>query len=196
MPDPLNATYLIEGTPVGLTDGRSESPAAPGSAMKMMTAVRRQPVYGDLDGNGDEDAALLLVHNPGGSGTFYYAAAAVNVNGRYQGTQAVLLGDRIIPLDIGIRNDAVVINYADRRPEEPMSAASSVNKTTVLILKNDKLIETALLGEGDQIFLGWVTIGHEVRSFEPCFRKEALWLMGHSPAMKEIMPAYRRALIG
>ncbi len=194
VPDPLNATYLIEGTPVGLTAGRSESPAAPGSAMKMRTAVWRQPVYGDLDGNGDEDAALLLVHNPGGSGTFYYVAAAINVNGRYQGTNAVLLGDRIDPMDMGIRNDAIVINYVDRRPEEPMSAAPSVNKTTVLILKNDKLIEIALLVEGDRIFEGWVTIGHEVRSFEPCFRNQALWLMGHSPAIKEIMAAYRRAL--
>jgi hypothetical protein len=45
---------------------------------------------------------LLITHDPGGSGTFYYVAAAINVNKRYQGTNAVLLGDRIAPMDIGI----------------------------------------------------------------------------------------------
>ena len=98
-----------------------------------------QPVYGDMDGDGDKDAALLLTRDSGGSGTFYYVAAAINVKGRYQGTNAVLLGDRIAPMDIGIRSGAVVVNYADRRPEEPMSARPTVDKTVRLILKNDKL---------------------------------------------------------
>ena len=192
--DPLNATYLIEGVAVRLMDGRCELPAAPGSATKTRTAVLGQPVYGDMDGDGDEDAALLLTHDPGGSGMFYYVAVAINVNGRYQATNAALLGDRIASMDITIRSGAAVVKYTDRRPEEPMSTTPSVNKTTVLILKNEKLIEIALLGVGNQIFEGWVTLGHEVRSFEPCFQKEALWLMGHSPTLKKIMAAYRRAL--
>jgi hypothetical protein len=75
-----------------------------------------------------------------------------------------------------------------------MSARPTVNKTAVLNLKNEELIKIGQLGEGIDIFGGWVTIGHEVRSFEPCLGKEALWLMGQSPAIKEIMAAYRRAL--
>jgi len=102
--DPLNTTYLIEGRAVVLTDGRHEIPAAPGSAIKMQTAVFSRPVVGDLDGDGDEDAALPLTHNSGGSGTFYYAAAAINRNERYQGTNAILLGDRIAPMGIVIRS--------------------------------------------------------------------------------------------
>jgi len=192
--DPLNATYLIEGTAVRLEDGRCELPAAPGSAMKTKTAAMGRPVFGDMDGDTDKEAALLFTHDPGGSGTFYYVAAAINVNGRYQGTNAVLLGDRIVPMAIGIRSGTVVFEYADRRPEEPMSARPTVNKTAVLNLKNEELIKIGQLGEGVDIFVGWVTIGHEVRSFEPCFGKQALWLMGHSPAIKEIVAAYRRAL--
>jgi len=119
--DPLNATYLIEGKAVTLMDGRCELPAAPGSAMKTRTTVFGQPIRGDLDRDGDQDAVLLLTQDPGGSGTFYYVAAAVNVNGRYQGTNAVLLGDRIDPINMSIRNDTIVIEYADRCPEEPMS---------------------------------------------------------------------------
>ena len=43
---------------------------------------------------------------------------------------------------------------------------------------------------------GWLTIGHEVRTFQPCGRSEALWLVGHSPAMQAIVTAYRQALPG
>lgn len=39
---------------------------------------------------------------------------------------------------------------------------------------------------------GQVIIGHEVRSFEPCGRKDVLWLMGKSPAFEAIITAYRR----
>lgn len=192
--DPFNATYRIEGRALSLMDGRSELPAAPGSAIKTRTVVMGQPVYGDMDGDGDEDAVLLLTHDPGGSGTFYYFAVAINANGRYQGTNAVLLGDRIAPMSIGLRNGAVVVNYADRRAKEPMSTKPSVEQTTVLVLKNDQLIEIAPPGERNSIFEGWVTIGHEVRSFEPCGRNDPLWLMGQSPAIKEIIAAYRQAL--
>ena len=139
--DPLNATYLIEGQAVRLSAGYSELPAAPGSAMKSRTAVWGQPVYGDMNDDGDTDAAVLLTHDPGGSGTFYYVAAAINVNGRYQGTNAVLLGDRIGSAEITIRSGAAVVKYADRRSKEPMNIAPSVNKSTVLILKNEKLIK-------------------------------------------------------
>jgi len=137
--DPLNATYRIEGVAVRLMDGRCELPAAPGSATMIRTTVFGKPVYGDIDGDGDEDVAVFLTHDPGGSGIFFYVAAALNENGNYRGTNAVLLGDRIAPLNIGIQNTVVVVNYIDRRPEEPMSTRPTVDKTVQLILKNDNL---------------------------------------------------------
>lgn len=113
---PLNTTYTIEGREIRLQNGRFEAAAAHDSATKIRTVVFGKPVYGDLDG--DEDAALFLVHDPGGSGTFYYVAAALNVNGQYIGTNAELLGDRIAPQGVAIRNGVVAASYADRRPGE------------------------------------------------------------------------------
>lgn len=95
--DPLNATYRIEGQPIALVDGHHESPAAPGSATKVRTAVWKQPVFGDLDGDGDEDAALLLIHDPGGSGTFYYK--------EYRPVFMVLAGKRVEPPALGFGAD-------------------------------------------------------------------------------------------
>ena len=44
-------------------------------------------------------------------------------------------------MEITIRTDAAVVKFADRRSKEPMSTTPSVNKSTVLILKNEKLIK-------------------------------------------------------
>jgi len=192
--DPLHASYVVEGQDVRLVAGRGEVKAAPGSAMKIRTSVFGKPVYGDLNGDGVDDAALLLVQQAGGTGTFYYVAAALNVNGAYRGTNAVLLGDRVAPQNVAIRNGLVVANYADRRPEEPMSAAPSVGKSKYLILKDGALAAVEPLGQGEQVLEGWVTIGHEVRSFRPCLRKTDLWLLGSSTALNEIIAAYRETL--
>jgi hypothetical protein len=192
--DPLDASYTIEGQEIRLLNGRREVQAAPGSATRIKTSIFGKPVYGDLDGDSDEDAAMLLVHDPGGSGTFYYIAAALNVNGAYFGTNGLLLGDRVAPQDVWIRNGVVVVNYADRRPEEPMAAPPSVGKSNYLTLKDSKLSDIRPLEGGEQVLEGWVTIGHEVRSVLPCSRKTDLWILGNSPALKEIMTAYRQAL--
>ena len=192
--DPLHASYMVEGQEVRLVASRGESQSGPGSATKIRTSVFGKPAYGDLDGDGDDDAAVLLVQEPGGTGTFYYVAAALNVNGLYRGTNAILLGDRIAPQNVAIRNGLVVANYADRRPEEPMSAPPSVGKSKYLTLKDGTLAAVQPLGEGEQVLEGWVTIGHEVRSFRPCMRKTDLWLLGRSTALNEIMAAYREAL--
>ena len=192
--DPLHASYIVEGQEVRLVAGRGEAKSAPGPATKIATSVFGKPVYGDLNGDGDDDAALLVVQQPGGTGTFYYVAAALHANGVYRGTNTVLLGDRIAPQNIAIRNGLVIANYADRRPEEPMSTPPSVGKSKYLILKNGTLTAVEPLGEAEQVLEGWVTIGHEVRSFRPCMRKTDLWLLGSSTAWNEIMAAYRKEL--
>lgn len=139
--DPFNATFIIEGTRICLLNGRFEKEAAPGSAMKIKTCVFGKPAYGDIDGDGYEDAAMVIVHDPGGSGRFFYVVAALKVNGAYHGTNGVLLGDRISPQDIKIRNSVVVANYADRRPEESMAITPSIGKSKYLTITNGILSE-------------------------------------------------------
>jgi len=192
--DPLSAAYMIEGQKIRLIDGRSETEAAPGSATKVITSVFGKPEYGNIDGEDGADAALILTYDPGGSGTFYYVAAALNINGSYRGSNAVLLGDRVAPQNVSVRNGVIVANYADRRPGEPMAASPSVGKSKFLILKNDELAEITPWGQEEQVVEGWVTIGHEVRSFTPCSQEKELWLPGNSPALNEVMAAYRKAL--
>lgn len=127
--DPVNATYGIEGQQVALVNGKAEIQAAPGSATQITTTLLGKPVIGDINGDSKPDAAIILVQDSGGSGTFYYIAADITTSTGSQGTNAVLLGDRIAFQNIFIQNGQIVVNYADRQPGQPMSVSPSVNVT-------------------------------------------------------------------
>jgi len=75
-----------------------------------------------------------------------------------------------------------------------LSALQVVQKTSILVLYKNRLEAVTPQSNEEKIVEGWVTIGHEVRSFEPCGKKQALWLMGDAPALKEIINAYGQVL--
>ncbi len=129
--DYKNATYVVEGEPVTLSNGVS----ADGS-----TRYFGNEVTGDLNADGRPDRAFLLTSDGGGSGIFYYLVGALQTEaGTYNGTRAVFVGDRIAPQTTEFQNGIVVVNYADRAPGEPMTAQPSVGKT--LRLKYDPVGE-------------------------------------------------------
>ena len=113
-----------------------------------------------------------------GSGRFFYVAGALIINGAFRGTNAIWLGDRITPPDLQIRNGILIVRYADRGHGEPMVTTPTVHMATYLILKNAQLESIVPLEEGEQIVEGWVTIGHEVRSFKPCPEKKSIGFRG------------------
>lgn len=141
--DPLDATYTIGSQSVTLVGGKSSVPAAPGSATEVVTSAFGELAKGDLNGDGKQDAALMLVQDSGGSGTFYYVVVAINTADGAQGTNAVLLGDRIAPQDVEIQNGEVIANYADRKPGEPMSVEPSVGMSKYLMLQGDTLVDVS-----------------------------------------------------
>jgi hypothetical protein len=138
---PDQACYVIEKQEICLINGQIEVAAAPGSTTKIKTSFFGQPVYGDIDGDGTNDAVMLLVQNSGGSGIFYYVAAAFNTNGTFTGTNAIFLGDRISPQNVEIRDGMIIANYADRSAHEPMTTPPSIGISKYLVLKENKLTE-------------------------------------------------------
>lgn len=137
--DYKNATYMIEGNKVTLVDGTAMTPAAPGSSSMITTKYFGNEVKTDLNGDGKEDIAFIVTESTGGSGTFYYAVAALNTDNGYIGSDGYLLGDRVAPQATTIspnpkQKGVVVFNYADRAQGEPMSAQPSVGKSVYLKL--------------------------------------------------------------
>ncbi|MDD5098528.1 MAG: hypothetical protein PHD31_02320 [Candidatus Pacebacteria bacterium] len=124
--DAKNITYTIEGQEVTLVNGKSEVVATPGSASKIITQYFGNEVKADFNGDGVNDVVFLLTQDSGGSGTFYYVAVALSLGNSYKGTNAILLGDRIAPQTIQFQNGEIIVNYVDRKPDEPMTAIPSV----------------------------------------------------------------------
>jgi hypothetical protein len=52
--------------------------------------------------------------------------ALLSSGNSYQGTNAVLLGDRIAPQASGFQNGQIIVNYAQRKLGESMTAQPSV----------------------------------------------------------------------
>lgn len=137
--DYRNATYVIDGKPVTLVDGLSETEVVPGSATKIITRYFGNEVKHDLNDDGREDVAFLLTQETGGSGTFFYIVAALNTENGYVGSHALFLGDRIAPQTTEIdegrttagtnKQNVIVVNYATRLPNEPFTARPSVGKS-------------------------------------------------------------------
>ncbi len=141
--DPRNATYIIENTTVILHDGKADQAIAPGSASRVVTQYFGNEAKGDFDGNGLEDTSFLLTQNSGGSGTFYYVVAALQTKRGYQGTNAILLGDRIAPQTSEWRDGRLIINYAEREKDAPMTARPSIGVSRYLKIENGQLVEIA-----------------------------------------------------
>ncbi len=134
-----NAEYMVEGQRITLADGLAKADTSPASASRIITRYFGNELKTDLNDDGREDVVFLLTQQRGGSGTFFYAVAALNTKAGYLGSDGYLLGDRIAPQTTAIsRNprhkNVVVVSYADRRPDEPMTVQPSVGKSVYLKL--------------------------------------------------------------
>lgn len=132
--DPKNLTYNLAGEAVTLVAGKSAVPAAPGSAQTVTTQYFGNELVTDVNADGMDDTVFLLTQDGGGSGTFFYLAAALKTAQGYEGTEAVFIGDRIAPQNItkGDVPGTVVVNYADRAPGESFAVPPSIGKSLVL----------------------------------------------------------------
>lgn len=138
--DPKNASYVIDGASVTLKNGVSEVPI-PDSASVVKTAYFGNEINVDMNNDGAADAAFILTQQDGGSGTFYYVVADLSTKDDFVGTNAILLGDRIAPQSTEFKNGQIIVNYADRRPGEPMSVTPTVGVSKYVEVINGQLHE-------------------------------------------------------
>ncbi|MEA3323148.1 MAG: hypothetical protein U9Q12_02905 [Patescibacteria group bacterium] len=128
-----NSTYKIGSEEVTLVDGKAEEEAAPGSATKIITQTTDFMAEGDLQqGTGATlDGTVVLVQDPGGSGTFYYIGATIQQpDGTYTAAlDTHLLGDRVVIKELKVDGRMIYVTYLTRTDDEPMSAEPTVEVT-------------------------------------------------------------------
>lgn len=121
-------TDLVPAGEVTLKDGAFEVEAAPGSASKIQFSLA-ETAFGDLDGDGADDAAVIVVSDGGGSGTFYDLHIILATADGPRDLGASPIGDRIVITGVAIDGNEVVVDYLDRAPDAPMSATPDVPTT-------------------------------------------------------------------
>lgn len=86
---------------------------------------------GELDDRAGEDVAVILVDQPGGSGTFYYLAALMRRGEGWESLTAVFLGDRIRIDSLSIDSDdrAIAVTFRTRAEGVAMAGEPTVTQT-------------------------------------------------------------------
>ncbi|MGQ9802078.1 MAG: hypothetical protein ACUVRL_10515 [Candidatus Saccharicenans sp.] len=110
-----------ESTKYKLENGHYES----GSPTEDYINLRLEAAsFGDLNNDGKTDAAVILVANYGGSGSFYELTALISGEGLWLQTNNLELGDRVQVNNLRVENGTVVVDLLIHGPEDPMCCPS------------------------------------------------------------------------
>jgi hypothetical protein len=118
---------------VSLTDGKYEG----GSAADYLAAVLQpQIAFGDLNGDGTPDAAILIGENGGGSGVFVSLFAILNQNGQPVQAAAILIDDRPIINAMTIQDGKIILDAVIHQADDSMVAPSFAAVETYQLNQN------------------------------------------------------------
>lgn len=134
-----NASYVIEGVKATLKDGSYTAPGLNGENIEIVedTGI----VFGDLDGDGDEDAALVLVmHTQDTTGFFYHLVAVANDNGKPKQVASYGIGDRNAVQTLSIINGKISISHLEHAPDDA-ACCPSLKSKYVFSLQGNKLVK-------------------------------------------------------
>ncbi len=137
-----NAEYHIESTTddrFQLTDGEYRKKILPDSASERIVRLSHH-VAGNLDNTDGEDAAVILIEEPGGSGTFYYLAVVVNRDGNPDNVATTFLGDRVKVKALDIEEEEIVVHMLTRGADKSMASEPTLEVTQKYRLEANKLV--------------------------------------------------------
>ena len=86
--------------------------------------------FGDLDGDGDEDAAVVLSYSGGGSGTFYNLLAIRNDNGAPVHVASFGIGDRIRLNGLAIAAGVITVRMVAHGPTDGLCCPTQDTEAT------------------------------------------------------------------
>ncbi|RNC69339.1 MAG: hypothetical protein ED859_07595 [Desulfuromonadales bacterium] len=95
---------------------------------------------GDLNSDGDPDAVVVLISDPGGSGTFYELAAVVNDQGKPRHIASTLLGDRVRVVSLSIHSGVIRATLLTHDPGDP-ALCSRKEDARSYRLDGDRLVQ-------------------------------------------------------
>jgi heat shock protein HslJ len=158
-----NMTYEgIQGRSVELTDGRflGEPFVEGGAARLSVELLDDMTAFGDLDGDGTDDAAVLLAESSGGSGTRVLLSVVGALSGEPASYGTALVGDRPQIRSTRISEQEIRLELVDQGPEDPACCPTHFwtqqwalveGKLTQISALMDGRLSVGALGEGDWV---------------------------------------------
>jgi len=124
----MNFEYaLLDGSKYRLKNGLHESGSGLGDYVSLKLAAL---AVGDLNNDGQSEAAVILVSNFGGSGSFNELTVLVNKGRNLEQTNNLELGDRVEIKNLTITGGEIKLHLLTHGPEDPMCCPSQ--KTTLI----------------------------------------------------------------
>lgn len=130
-----NATYrsaYADGDEVTLVDGQA------GTADAAQVTLTGYIAYGDVTGDGVEDAAAILATNTAGTADIYELAVFVAADGDPVNLATLVVGDRMILNDLQIEDGQIVLARTGHSPTDADCCPTEAQQV-VYALTNDEL---------------------------------------------------------
>ena len=140
----------IEPEVIPLTDGKYEGePYTKGGAMHNVVIFYKY-AFGDLNGDEVDDAVVLLINDPGGSGTFRHLAVVINQYGVLVNADTIFVGDRTQVKKLFIKDNQIIFEAVEVGPDDPYCCGTQKVRKTYVFQKG-KLIESSITYLGSTI---------------------------------------------
>ena len=127
---------------VQLTNAAYQSTADVSSPNFMSISLASQMAFGDLNGDGAGDAAVLLAENYGGSGVFVSLVALLNQKSQPVQAGSILIDDRPVINSLGIKDGQIFLDATVHGPNDPGCCAAKQTRQTYRFIAG-KLVFTS-----------------------------------------------------
>ena len=140
-----NAEYHLpllgdENTPIQFTNGEGQIVFGDGATERVSAGIVNDTVaFGDLDGDGIPDAAVVVFISGGGSGTFIHLVAVLDRDGAPAQAAWAFLGDRVPVENLTIASGEIVAQMVVHRLSDGL-CCPTLGITRTFSLRDDQLI--------------------------------------------------------
>lgn len=140
-----NAQYHLpllgdDNTPIQFTDGAGHIAFGEGATERVSAGIVNDTVaFGDLNGDGFADAAVVVFISGGGSGTFIHLVAVLDRDGQPAQAALAYLGDRVPVRSLAIASGEIVAETLVHRPSDGL-CCPSLEITRAFTLQGNRLV--------------------------------------------------------
>lgn len=157
-----NAKYtpqqLVSMEPVQLSGGRWDGPSDTGFSHPYVSMMPDFTVYGDIDGDGNNEAVVIVLESGGGSAVIRVLGLFARPGEEVRHVSSIPLGDRVQIRTVQIRPRELIAEYVRMGENEPLCCPTEIARTTWNYLDGKfSLAADQVLGKLGPAFLAGTT---------------------------------------